>query len=87
MIQVEIIHSNYSIESPICIEGGGLDAHCQSKEPEEVQEGWRGSLVINLFDVYGDYRLGDALLHFRSGWRACAPPCNFSGAPTVPSLF
>lgn len=38
MIQVEIIHSNYSAEFSICIEGGSLEAHCQSEEPEKKKK-------------------------------------------------
>lgn len=83
MIQVEIIHRNYSIESPICIEGGGLHAHRHSKEPKE--EG--GNLVISLFDVYSDYRLGNALLHIWNVYRASVPPGNLFCAFTAPSMF
>lgn len=56
---MEIIHSNYSAELSICIEGGGLEAHCQSEEAEKK----KNTLVAGLFAVCRDCRLGSAHLH------------------------
>lgn len=47
---MEIIHGNYSADLSVSIEGGGLEAHCQSEEPEKKK---KNTLVVGLFDVYG----------------------------------
>lgn len=57
---MEIIHGNYSADLSVCIEGGGLEAHCQSEEREKKRN---NTLVVGLFDVYGACGLSSTCVH------------------------